>query len=743
MILKNKIAKFLDCELDCNSGQLNLSGVQQNLEPLVFQFLLLLIQHQGDIVSKQSVIDQLWVDKKPTDEALRAMVKKTREALKDDARNPSYIKTIPTKGYVLIPPVALSSTLVQTWFQANKKLSVSLGLFVTFSVVLLMWYLFIHQPPPEVVNKIVLSKTKIANIPDKKVSTYYIDRVLTNISISNDHERDVGHLIIDNIEGKQQQKIVFNSHLYDGFWWSKASQRLLVMRNDSSGFYMVQFYKDGSDPFVTLFEVALDTQSEVLAFDYQGTTILVRARESGELTAINLQANESISKPMLKYLESWSKSKQIELNAERMADVKLYPANNSDAFMAILHTQSKSFFQLYTSLDDERPAYEFTSSQEIVSAIWNESDERFSFTTSDGQLFSFQISALRLTSWNSGGESISRIVVDCASDCFIVANTQDLPKLSEITNPFRAYDNSGASSTLGQTNDINDYAQFIKTNSITRNESLPIYSEQGLYFIEQSANKVAILFRANNNKEEVIYSFENKVAIDELVLDNDANFLAGVVNQRPFVLDLSSRKLRFIPLTLPIISHLSFDDKNDLLYFGKTIDAVTQASSGQILQNTQQTGRRTAGLYEYNLNNQQSRLIEADIKVRQTIDLTNTVNNAEVAQKARFEIDAANRARVVYRGEQEPLSLGLLSSSCISCWQIKGNYFYTLSFSPGNDTSIKRINLLNGEQEQLPILLDSVLKHFALHPNNQKVMLSTRQNLQTELTRIEGFRQMF
>jgi transcriptional activator of cad operon len=103
--LQNKIAGFLNCKLDCNSGHLSVDGDAQKLEPMVHQFLSLLIQHQGELVSKKIVIKTLWPDKEPSDDTLRAMVKKAREALKDNARKPRYIKTVPTKGYLFIPPL--------------------------------------------------------------------------------------------------------------------------------------------------------------------------------------------------------------------------------------------------------------------------------------------------------------------------------------------------------------------------------------------------------------------------------------------------------------------------------------------------------------------------------------------------------------------------------------------------------------------------------------------------------------
>lgn len=66
------------------------------------QLLQFLIEHQGQTVTKEQIFKHIWKDKFVTDDILSVTVSKIRKALGDNARSPTFIKTLPGVGYVLI-----------------------------------------------------------------------------------------------------------------------------------------------------------------------------------------------------------------------------------------------------------------------------------------------------------------------------------------------------------------------------------------------------------------------------------------------------------------------------------------------------------------------------------------------------------------------------------------------------------------------------------------------------------------
>ncbi len=84
-------------------------NVTERLEPQTAAFLSVLANRAGQIVSRDVLLSEVWDDRPVSDDAIRVVVKKLRVALGDDARNPSYIKTVPLRGYQLIARVFLPS----------------------------------------------------------------------------------------------------------------------------------------------------------------------------------------------------------------------------------------------------------------------------------------------------------------------------------------------------------------------------------------------------------------------------------------------------------------------------------------------------------------------------------------------------------------------------------------------------------------------------------------------------------
>ena len=101
------ILRFGVFEVDLRSGELRKQGVRIKLQDQPFQVLRLLLQHPGELVTREELRSQIWsadtfVD---FDNSLNAAINKLREALGDSADSPRFIETLPRRGYRFIASV--------------------------------------------------------------------------------------------------------------------------------------------------------------------------------------------------------------------------------------------------------------------------------------------------------------------------------------------------------------------------------------------------------------------------------------------------------------------------------------------------------------------------------------------------------------------------------------------------------------------------------------------------------------
>ena len=115
-------------ELKLQSSELCKRGVQVRLQDQPTQILVRLLERPGHIVSRDEPRQLLWQrDVVDFDEGLNTAVKKLRGALGDSSENPTFIETIPRRGYRFIAPVtreefatAPSANLSGTGFSSSK-----------------------------------------------------------------------------------------------------------------------------------------------------------------------------------------------------------------------------------------------------------------------------------------------------------------------------------------------------------------------------------------------------------------------------------------------------------------------------------------------------------------------------------------------------------------------------------------------------------------------------------------------
>lgn len=80
------------------------------LEPKVVQVLLFLARHPGEVVTHQTLLDNIWAGTVVEASALQRCIAQLRKAFLDDARQQRIIATYPKRGYSLVGEISWQNT---------------------------------------------------------------------------------------------------------------------------------------------------------------------------------------------------------------------------------------------------------------------------------------------------------------------------------------------------------------------------------------------------------------------------------------------------------------------------------------------------------------------------------------------------------------------------------------------------------------------------------------------------------
>lgn len=102
-----QVLRFGVFEVNLRAGELRKSGVKLKIQEQPFQVLCMLLEHPGELVTREDLRHRLWsadtfVD---FDHSVNAAIKRLRDTLCDSADAPRFIETMARRGYRFIAPV--------------------------------------------------------------------------------------------------------------------------------------------------------------------------------------------------------------------------------------------------------------------------------------------------------------------------------------------------------------------------------------------------------------------------------------------------------------------------------------------------------------------------------------------------------------------------------------------------------------------------------------------------------------
>lgn len=101
------VVRFGPFEADLETGELRNAGAKVSLQVQPFQVLAFFLEHPGELVTREQLRSHIWPNDTfvDFDHALNTSIAKIRLAVGDDAEHPTYIETLPRRGYRFVAAV--------------------------------------------------------------------------------------------------------------------------------------------------------------------------------------------------------------------------------------------------------------------------------------------------------------------------------------------------------------------------------------------------------------------------------------------------------------------------------------------------------------------------------------------------------------------------------------------------------------------------------------------------------------
>ncbi len=444
------------------------------LSPKAFDLLKLLVEKQGDVVSKQEMLDKVWADTFVEEGVLTQNIYTLRQTLGTDENGKPIIENIARRGYRLTVPVVCEARVGE---QANngqkvqtndvspfapRRLAISIAIIVSLALLSIIGYRFLTSQTSET-PKTPTGELKFQQLTDTGDVSY--------LTISPDGNLVVYtrgfELYVRNLQNNNETKLTVES--------SKKIGCLQFSPDGNSIYFSNIFNRDEKG---SIFRIAQTggTPVEVAEDVWSGFSL---SPDGKEITFVRKFPAENKQSLVVKNLESGAEKVLKTINLPEELYWNNYPAWSAEGkkIAVVAVTQSEHFSRILMIDRESGNEKELkpTSFRNIEQVVWSADGISLIAAANDGK--NFQIWKISTADGN-----IKRITNDLNSYLGI-SISQDRKKL--ISRQRVYFSNIW----LGKKGDLNSLKQL--TEGTSRNDGL-----QGLTWLDDEK----IIYTSNDEK---------------------------------------------------------------------------------------------------------------------------------------------------------------------------------------------------------------------------------------------------
>ncbi|WGL15230.1 winged helix-turn-helix domain-containing protein [Microbulbifer bruguierae] len=663
MIQRYNIGDYL---YDPARGILSRDDTETKLEPQVNGLLQLLAEHAGDTLSRESITNHIWPERVVSDDALRAMIKKLRDAFDDSARDPDYIRTEPLKGYRLIAPVLPHHTSDAKHSKSfPRRLSTASPIIVGLGVcAIILAGLWITGDREQGSTRVEL----LTRMTGSEVSPDYSPAINRLVFSHRSNKDDFLQLYVKDLDTQQVQRLTWESANYANAHWSPDGQELVYSRSLGSKLehYLARF--DPDQGIVAEQPLLTDQPTRRYLLSWSQTERAVYLKDDPRpgipagISILNLGSGklETITAP----------------NVQGAGDI--FARESPDGNMLAVLREVEAGKQELLILDKTTGSLLHTRILKLTAnhLAWSEESSEVVMSNFFGAMQVFQLTANVLSVLNPLPDGINDVFHHCGPQCvYMRRHNGNFLDLQEQPNPF-----------------LKRPLMASRNLDLPGAEDFPLFStdQRGLYFLANTGSELQLKYRSHRGSPVEIYKFSSDARVTALTLNSAGSHIAGVLNDRVFVMNLETPSLEFISSGAELVGFPNWSPDESGLQFSKH-------------------EKGTVKLYNYDLKSGKSTLI-----------IPGYLADIRLSNERFLRIDADNRAWLMEK-DHNPHFIAELPSASPNRWKVRDDWLYFTAHE-GDMALMHRASLSNGKSERVALAKNRFRLNFDLSEHSERAL---------------------
>jgi len=281
-----RVIRFGLFEVDLRAGELRKSGLKVRLQEQPFQVLAMLLEHPGEVVTREELQQKLWSTDTFVDfeHGVNTAISKIREALGDSAESPRFVETLPRHGYRFIAPVVGAGSARPQEGRALPYEFAALAAAAAVAVVALavagwFWFPRSRPAPPEA----PLTAVPLTSYPGSEDSPSFSPDG-TQVAFTWDGEKqDNFDIYVKVIGAESPLRLTTNPAREFSPAWSPDGRWIAFLRDLSAGNYAVVLTSPIPGPERILTELnspGIDVAPPFLAWSPDSRWLVMAGKES-------------------------------------------------------------------------------------------------------------------------------------------------------------------------------------------------------------------------------------------------------------------------------------------------------------------------------------------------------------------------------------------------------------------------------------------------------------------------------
>ncbi|RZM84974.1 hypothetical protein C3B51_02270 [Pseudoalteromonas rubra] len=681
------------------------------LEPLTMELLCYLVNCQGRYVGQRELLEHVWEGRVVSDNAIRRVVNKLRNALGDDAKSPQYIKTVPNKGYLLIASVVYSAApneqtanpaaqnipddgtadITQTLPESQAPASVpetpnQASRFTRFALLtlavttLILGARFIttnSQTPNEQAQRFI-------SIPGETLFADYNDTKQVTAFTNRKNPESHYQLYLKRTDSDIIQKLTQAPHNHLAPKWSKDGDKLAYIRQTGTS----------SEIIVVSFDDTMNIETSDVVAQYDSVQANLLWGPEDKQLYYSHQLSERAPFALYALNLSTKEKKQVTFpESDTWGDYHARFSNNGRLLAVLRYIGSGKVELRLLDLEKGKVRSSRYLNSTPLSLVWDSADRHVLFTH-DGVAYRYNIDSQQLEQSQIADDNVIAYTDTCSKDCLLALRKQpNTVSVLEIQNPY----NAPATPVT-----------MFEFSSNFKHKGHPIYANDpsNVYFRTKIEDINQIVQVSTTGETNILTDFQQNENIYDLAYNPHAHAITGLIDDRVFILDLHTTQIDYVTTQMEQSSRPNWSADGSAIYYTRDEHSAPIIIKYHLTQRTK------------------TPMFQGAIEVKEDQDGSALYVLSKDATLRGYQSNKLSTATF----EHKVPTLTYIS------WHIfDGALYYTYS---DGQYHLAKVDLASQTFSHKPLLTNANYAKFSIHPSGKKLLLKKETEANGEIIKL-------